>query len=226
MLFSSKKEAEKNLVEMAFDEAVQMLKMGQEMFSLVTNALVETSGAEDIARITAIDKDINKLHRNVRKKIFEHLSISGGQDLFSSLVLLSVVNDLERIGDYNKNIADIIEMIPKKLELGEYEKPLKKLYEQTNNFFDLTLPAFRDEDEKKARVVLKKYRQISQTCEELLHQMFEENKSSKKVNKDLIAFVLLIRYFKRLNAHLKNIASTVVNPFHRIGYRQKKKYDL
>ncbi|NOY61305.1 MAG: DUF47 family protein [Calditrichaeota bacterium] len=225
MLFSKKKEAEKGLVDAAFDEAVQMLQMGQQMFALVTNALVETSVDEDIAKISTIDKEINKLHRNVRKKIFEHLSISGGRDLFSSLVLLSVVNDLERIGDYNKNIADIIEMIPTKLDLGEYDKPLKKLYKETDNFFNLTLSAFGEEDEKSAKAVLKKYRQISRTCDGLLRKMFEENQSSKKVNKDLIAFVLLIRYFKRLNAHLKNIASTVVNPFHRIGYRQKKKYE-
>jgi hypothetical protein len=31
--------------------------------------------------------------------------------------------------------------------------------------------------------------------------------------------VLLLRYMKRVAAHLKNVCSAEVNPFHRIGYR-------
>ena len=31
--------------------------------------------------------------------------------------------------------------------------------------------------------------------------------------------VLIMRYFKRVNAHLKNSATSVINPFHEIGFR-------
>jgi hypothetical protein len=30
-----------------------------------------------------------------------------------------------------------------------------------------------------------------------------------------------MRYLKRVSAHLKNVASSVVNPYHRIGFREK-----
>ena len=37
------------------------------------------------------------------------------------------------------------------------------------------------------------------------------------------AVALYARYLKRINAHLTNTVSSVVNPFHRIGYNEKKK---
>jgi len=39
---------------------------------------------------------------------------------------------------------------------------------------------------------------------------------------DYAAAALYLRYLKRIAAHLSNIASSVVNPFHRIGYKPKE----
>ena len=36
-----------------------------------------------------------------------------------------------------------------------------------------------------------------------------------------MATALYIRFLKRISAHLMNIASSVVNPFDRIGFREK-----
>ncbi len=40
---------------------------------------------------------------------------------------------------------------------------------------------------------------------------------------DAVCLALYARYLKRINAHLTNIASAIVNPFPRIGFREKKK---
>ena len=209
------------LVEISFDEATKMLAISQDMFKNVTKALLEDFNIENWDNIAATDKTLNKMHRNVRKKLFEHLSISGGKDLLSSLTLLNVVNDIERIGDYNKNISDILQMVPQKLELGSYGAILDEIFNETNDFFDLTEKAFNDDDVEAAKEVLINYRELSKRCDGLLKQIFLDHKDKSKVNKDLISLVLLLRYFKRLNAHLKNISSTVINPFHRIGYKLK-----
>ena len=34
---------------------------------------------------------------------------------------------------------------------------------------------------------------------------------------------IYLRYLKRVSAHLKNVATSVVNPYHRIGFREKEK---
>ena len=40
------------------------------------------------------------------------------------------------------------------------------------------------------------------------------------------ALALYFRSLKRINAHLRNVATGVVNPFHRIGYKPKKKKNV
>jgi len=35
----------------------------------------------------------------------------------------------------------------------------------------------------------------------------------------MMAYVLIVRYIKRVSAHLHNIASATGGPFHRIGYK-------
>ena len=37
------------------------------------------------------------------------------------------------------------------------------------------------------------------------------------------ALALYFRYLKRINSHLRNVATSVVNPFDQIGYMQKTK---
>ena len=36
------------------------------------------------------------------------------------------------------------------------------------------------------------------------------------------AVVLYVRFLKRIGSHSRNIATSIVNPFHRIGYQEKK----
>ncbi len=217
-IFRSKPKS--NLLQECIEDTVRMLDMGHEMFQLVTTALVEDSPPEDVKTIKKMDKEMNRLHRDVRRKVYEHLSLTGTQDLYYSLVLLSVVDDTERVGDYDKNIAEIITIIPRRLDFGEYTQRFNNLWERTNVFFDATLTAFREDDETKARFVLEHYGHLSDTCDDMIDEILAGE--SETIKRDLVALIMLVRFFKRVNAHLKNIASTLTNPFHQIGYRPKK----
>ena len=54
------------------------------------------------------DVRVNQLQRHIRKQVVAHLSVSGNRpDVPYSLLLMSLVKDVERIGDYAKNLADI-----------------------------------------------------------------------------------------------------------------------
>ena len=209
-----------NLLQECIEDTLRMLEMGHEMFQLVTTALVEDSPPEDVRTIKKMDKEMNRLHRDVRRKVYEHLSLTGTQDLYYSLVLLSVVDDTERVGDYDKNIAEIITVIPRRLQFDDYTERFNDLWKRTNEFFDATLTAFREDDEAKAAYVLEHYGAVSDTCDDIIDEILAGD--SESIKRDLVALILLVRFFKRVNAHLKNIASTLTNPFHQIGYRPKK----
>lgn len=218
-IFRSKPKSD--LLQECNDDTVRMLELGHEMFELVTTALVQDSPPEDVKTIKKMDKEMNRLHRDVRRKVYEHLSLTGTRDLYNSLLLLSVVDGAERVGDYDKNIAEIITIIPRRLDFGEYTDEFNLLWKRTNQFFDATISAFRDDDEAKAQMVLENYGAISDTCDDMIDEILAGE--SEMIKRDLVALMMLVRFFKRVNAHLKNIASTITNPFHQIGYRPKKK---
>jgi len=50
--------------------------------------------------------------------------------------------------------------------------------------------------------------------------MFEELANEEGLTVEYaVIYTLLSRYLKRVSSHLKNIASSVVNPFPRMGFR-------
>jgi len=49
----------------------------------------------------------------------------------------------------------------------------------------------------------------------------EEDKSIRPG--DAVSLGMYFRWLKRINSHLRNITSSVVNPFDRIGFKPKKK---
>lgn len=212
----------KGLVQQARQETIHALDSGKEMFIIVTQALKEETSPEVLNKVHEMDKKINREHRDVRKKIYEHLSISRGNDLFRSLVLLSVVDDVERIGDYSKNIGDIVEMVPGKLDFGEYESNFEVAKTQTIELFDLTRHAFANCDEAVAAQVAEKYGEISKNCKTTLRNVMARAHELECVPSFYLSLVLMLRYMRRVCAHLSNISSSVINPFHRIGYQMKK----
>ena len=71
----------------------------------------EKTLAEDRTRIYQDDVQVNKLEREIRKKVVAHLSIQGNRsDVPYSLLLMSLVKDVERLGDYAKNLAEVIDI--------------------------------------------------------------------------------------------------------------------
>lgn len=198
-----------------------MLELGQGMFRQLTQAWTGETQPGELDELKKQDKTINFLHREVRRKVYEHLSLTGNESLFSALVLLSVVDDSERIGDYGKNIAELVSFTPGSLDFGKYADVFERVWKQSNEMFENTIKAIRDDDEKSALLVMDAYVPISNTVDDLIERMFREE-NGDMIKREYVALMLLMRYFKRVDAHLKNIASTVVNPFHRIGYKAKK----
>ncbi len=81
--------------------------------------------------------------------------------------------------------------------------------------------ALEESDEGRAEEVIVKYDELGHTCDKLLKDIITEKTKDDMVEKRFLAIILLLRYIKRVNAHLKNISTTIVNPFHRIGYRPR-----
>lgn len=211
-----------SLIDKAFQQSYEMLDITKEMFVEASNSLRHRE--HNKLKTTIYDQDIavNKYEREVRKNVFNHLTVSGMEDIYSGLVLVSIIIDIERLGDYTKNIVELAENHPKKLNGGKYEKDLVKIEEAITDSYTLAKEAFQDGDKEKASKLLKDYEWVNKLCDQHLIDYIKEKDESVSVC-DAVTLALYYRFLKRINSHIRNIVSSVVNPFHKIGFYKKKK---
>ncbi len=165
-----------------------------------------------------MDKKINSFERDVRRKVMTHLAISGNQDLGSGLILTSVVIDIERIGDYTKNIYDLAVNHPQKLVGDSFEERLLKIENNTKDYFNRTIDTFKAQDIDSARDLMSHYKEeISEVSQSIVEDIIS-GKDNNINAPQAAAISLYSRYLKRIAAHSRNLISSIVNPFERIGY--------
>jgi phosphate transport system protein len=198
------------------DELREMLTFGQELYSASAHALIEARAVD--FDVYARDQEINRRVIDIRKKIVEHLAVSGSVCITGELVFITLVNDLERIGDYSKNILDLSKATPGggALPDSRYRTKLAELMPRIERSFELSARAFFDHDKDAAHEVLDVHSATSKTCEGIVSELLRDEGMSSREG---IALALSARYFKRVSSHLKNMASSAVNPFSFIGYR-------
>lgn len=213
--------SKENLLVKAFKRTVRMLEDDREMFEAASHALRRTNTGKLTIDVYERDKKINKYEREVRRNVLTHLALAGKKDIVPGLSLVSVVIDVERIGDYTKNIADLAQAHPKQLPAGKYEKRLTELEREITERFQGFEQILIGSDVKLARALMKAHSDINIGLDEITIAMVKYT-GDELSSSDAVALALYSRYLKRISSHLTNIASSAVNPFPRIGYREKQ----
>ena len=201
------------IIKLANKEVVNMLILAQHMFIDGISVIVDQRKLkEDIYKR---DRDLNAKQIDVRKKILEHLALNPGKDLVASLILIIIVTDIERIGDYAKNLMELSHLYSKPLK-GKYIDFIQEGKEKTLKMFEDTIQSYIKCEPDVAKGIMEEQATFATECQEMLEKMIQDGDITVKEG---IIYALLIRYLKRVGAHLKNIASSIVNPFHRLGYK-------
>jgi len=207
-----------SLYTQALSECHEMLDIDLTMFKASIESLRKSDSAEINIDIFAMDKKINEFERDVRRKVMTHLAIGGKEDIGSGLVLVSVVIDIERIGDYTKNIYDLAVNHPNKLSGGNVEDRLAEIEKISYKLFKESIHAFKNQDIKKASGLMGDYKEkISSQSDSITNDIITGEIDDLDVG-SASAVGLYARYLKRIAAHSRNLISSVVNPFERIGY--------
>lgn len=206
-----------SILESAFEAVDRMHNQARAMYDLSLTCLIENQ--DDIAKeISREDHVINVAVREVRREILNYLAITSAPDISASLELIGIVIDYERIGDYCKNIAQLGLMYPAKLEPSSYFDIFTKMHKNIAEMFDLTIQGLKESDVEKANTVLKMHVTTKEVHAGIVSKL---NKESIDV-KTAIVYALVTEYLRRISAHLQNIASTVVQPFDRVGFGKEK----
>ena len=202
----------------AYDEAILMLRASHDMFDLAVKQLHAEGALE--SDIYKRDRQLNKYERSVRRKIVTHMSVSSKPDINLGLVLTAIVIDIERIGDYTKNIVEVAGVVPGPFDGLELHGEVAEIEKSMARMFDDIVPALEGPDEAKARAIIGSHAIIASKVDDQVRALSASEALSGRSG-HAVTVALYLRYLKRVSAHLKNVATSVVNPYYRIGFREK-----
>ena len=208
-----------DLLQQAYCTSIEMLKVDNEMFEASLKSLRQSDNAEIDIDVHTKDAQINQFERDVRRKVLAHLSTTQSRDIVFGLILISIVIDIERIGDYTKNIVELAQNHPHKLAVGGFENNLFNIETSVRQRFTTVINAFENSDIEAARGIMDQHREITQLCDSIVNSLIqEEHPELPRI--DTVAIALYARYLKRVSSHITNIASSIVNPFDGIGFKE------
>ena len=202
----------------------QFKDAGVNSLRLAINTTLGIGGIFDVASYYGLkkrDKEINAFQQDVRRKVLTHYAVEQDtSDMANGLILINMVVDIERIGDYCKNILDLAINYPEKIISKDISSDLLLIESEVKTRFDQTIDAIQTQDTNIARRQMEGYReQLTGKSDNIVNNALKgevEYGSQAKT----AAVVLYSRYLKRIGAHLKNITTTVINPFDSIGYKK------
>jgi phosphate transport system protein len=206
----------------AFDEAITMLRASHGMYRDAVAALRGEGHME--VDIYERDRELNKYERSVRRKIVTHMSVATKPDINLGLVLTAIVIDIERIGDYTKNIVELAAGLDRPFDALELNDEVSRIERSIGGMFEDIVPALEGSDEVRARKIMDAHNEVSKVVDGTIPRL-QDSQVLKGRSGHAVTVALYMRYLKRVSAHLKNVASSVVNPYHRIGFREKPAED-
>jgi phosphate uptake regulator len=203
------------LVQMC-EELVRMIHDAHWMFRSVTKWLLEGDGTDTSAAQAVYDRDIqiNKSERRIRKQLVEHLAVLPGSEVPTCLILMSVIKDAERIGDYCKNILEVARVIGGPLGSDAYTDEFRALIGELDGAFEPVASSFEESDREVGHAMVAQTRALSKRAEAIIDRLLEEDPPSRRA----VAYALLARYIKRVSMHLANIATSTVMPLHKLDF--------
>lgn len=178
----------------------------------------ERPTADERTQMLRRDVKVNKLERKIRKQVITHLTLSErGRHAPYGLLLMSLVKDVERIGDYAKNISEIYDEgggpIPAEGsdanadELREIRRIVEAMFADVGAIFTAS-------DSEKAAELIRVGKEVAQRADRLVTRIARGPYDAPTT----VTLVLGTRYYKRVCAHLMNILSGVVMPLHKLDY--------
>ena len=175
----------------------------------------EVSAPEVRNRLYESDVEVNLLERTIRKQVVAHLSARGNAtDVPYCLLLMSLVKDVERIGDYTKNLSEVVDIHPGELPEDEIVGELRGIRAGVEEAFHAASKVFADSDRERALGFIRQGKDYARRSDGLLTRIAAQEYEAGRV----AALVLGARYYKRIGGHLLNVLSSVVMPLHKIDY--------
>jgi phosphate uptake regulator len=164
------------------------------------------------------DVEVNKLERRVRKQIIAHLTGPQKSAVPYALLIMSLVKDAERLGDYAKNLLEVSEMHETEFPNDERVGELQEIRHSVEGLARAAREVFEAGNEERATELTREGRNVAKRCDDLIRRIAAADYDGATA----VSLTLGARFYKRIDSHLLNLLSGIIMPLHKLDYFDEK----
>ena len=213
MVMSFFRKPEEGGLEHIDAQVQRMINDARHTFDLAMNALTGGPVATVADEVRRTDRQINTTEMEIRRELVVHASVHGGVDTPEVLVFMHMVKDLERIGDYNKNIFDLADEGVSLAEAPDLGR-LLGYRDELSARIALMGELLTTRDEDGARAYITRGDELRREFDDRINELVHSTEPAVVA----VPRALLYRFLKRVTAHSLNVVSAVVMPVDRLDY--------
>ncbi len=191
----------------------RMVTDARHTFDLAMNAITGGSVASVADEVRRTDRQINVTEMEIRRELVVHFSVHAGGDATEMLVFMNMVKDLERIGDYNKNVFDLAEEGVSFAGADDLERILG-FRDEISSRIALMGEILTVRDEERARAYIARSDELRREFDNLVNELVHSPEPALHA----VPRALLYRFLKRITAHSLNVVTAVIMPVDRLDY--------
>ena len=221
MVFDFFRGGGQSTIEEVEQTLVEMMNNARHVYDEAMGAVFGGGKSKETKKdLKQTDQEINIAQQNVRRALVMHASVSPGIDLADTLAYMSVVKDVERVGDYSKNLYDLAKYgadfsaSPDFDHLDDYRGRVAQLMEDA-------VTVFQGRDTEGAQRLIAKADSFLDEYDDNVRTAFNSDGPAS----DAVARALYFRFLKRITAHVMNLMTSLVAPVHRLDYYDEAKED-
>lgn len=203
----------------AFDRDLETIQaMLMKMGGMVETAIL--NGAESLERrdldlaeeVRASDKAIDRLEEQVNEEATRVIALRGpiASDLRTVLTVIKISANLERVGDYAKNMAKRTTVLADTPPVGSAGVAIRKMAREVQMMLKDALDAYIQRDAKLAEDVIQRDEDVDQLYNAMFRELLTHMMEDPRNITPCMHLHFVAKNVERMGDHVTNIAEQVV----------------
>lgn len=221
MVFDFFRGGGQSTIEEVEQTLVEMMNNARAVYDEAMGAVFGGGTSKETKKsVKRTDKEINVAQQQVRRALVMHASVNPTIDLADTLAYMSVVKDVERVGDYAKNLYDLAKFGADFTAADDFDH-LAAHRDRVAQLMEDAVTAFASRDGESAQKLINQADGFLDEYDDHVRAAF----NSAGPASDAVARTLYFRFLKRITAHVMNLMTALVAPVDRLDYYDEAKED-
>ena len=192
-----------------------LIDMGAMIESAISGAItaLENRDIQKAKDIIAYDEEIDAQERLIEEMCMKLLLRQQpvARDLRMISTALKLITDMERIGDHAADISELAIMLRDLPQMNS--NSLREMAVQTSTMLIRSVEAYVEQDEEKARAVIRQDDVVDDLFVTVKSEMIEAIRQNSDFSEAAADLLMAAKYFERIGDHATNIAEWTVYAF-------------